>query len=156
LAHPALLREVTSLCADLGTGADTPVSSESPYAILNVEAMRAMSSTGLVEFGAHTHTHAILSRLDVDQQREEVLQSITGLEALGVRTCSVFAYPNGRQHDFGPEAVAILQAAGVTAAVTAVQGINSARDSWMALRRFGLGPEITLDEFEGMLADGGS
>ena len=151
--HPELLLLAEGLCEALGDNPTAPVATDSPYAILDAGAMRAMSSSGLIEFGGHTHTHAILSRLTTEQQRSEILPSITGLRNLGVRTCDVFAYPNGRPQDYGADAIDILRSAGVRAAVTAVHGMN---DEWtmpMELKRFGIGPDTSRAEFEEMLGN---
>lgn len=100
---------------------------------LSDEEVRVLLASGCVELGAHTLTHANLSRLDPDQKRIEIAGSKDALEQrFGVEVAS-FAYPFGiwdaRDRD-------LVREAGFSSAVTTVQGI----DPWpppdpFALRR---------------------
>jgi peptidoglycan/xylan/chitin deacetylase (PgdA/CDA1 family) len=150
-SHPRLLLELEQLCGDLEQDPAAPVSTDSPFASLDSDSMRRMSASGLVEFGAHTHTHAILSRLSPEQRRFEIQRSIAGVRRLGVDTCDVFAYPNGRRQDYTDDTIDILQSAGIHAAVTAIHGINDESIIPMELRRIGIGPDTSPGEFEQIL-----
>lgn len=149
--HDELLRRLQAMCEALGDEVNAPVPVDSPYAILNTATMRAMSESGLVEFGAHTHQHAILSRLPVDEQRSEILESVATVRTAGVRAAEVFAYPNGRPQDYGPDAIEILHSAGIRAAVTAIHRANDDTVPLMELCRFSIGPDTSPAEFEEML-----
>jgi len=49
-----------------------------------------------ISFGSHTVTHTNLTKLPIDEAREEIIQSKEQIErAIGV-PCTLFAYPNGK------------------------------------------------------------
>ena len=62
---------------------------------LNVEQIREMSSSGLIEFGAHTQHHVNLLKLTDEEAFAEMQTSKQDVEAL-VGKCLSFAYPFGR------------------------------------------------------------
>lgn len=68
--------------------------------------VRTLSKGGLIELGAHTETHPVLSLLSRDSQREEIQRSKTRVEDLVGSPISSFAYPYG---DYNEESVAILR-----------------------------------------------
>jgi peptidoglycan/xylan/chitin deacetylase (PgdA/CDA1 family) len=152
--HPDLLRALADLCRDLGHDAGEPVTPESPYAVLDGESMHRMSASGLVDFGGHTHTHAILSQLSREQSQFEILTSVAGVGEFNTRPVKVFAYPNGRRQDYNAESIEILRAAGIHAAVTAIHGSNLQSTPLMELRRFGIGADTTAAEFQDWLGHG--
>jgi peptidoglycan/xylan/chitin deacetylase (PgdA/CDA1 family) len=61
---------------------------------------------GLIEIGAHTMTHPILSRLPIDEQRAEIRDSKIHLENILSKPVIGFAYPNG---SFTQETEAIVK-----------------------------------------------
>ena len=103
--------------------------------------------SGLIEFGAHTQSHAILSRLPPEVARNEIEQSIAATQRLTGRTCVLFAYPNGLAKDYDASHRALLQSCGVRAAVTAIQGFNWGETSLLNLRRFGIGANLDMRGF---------
>ena len=135
----------------LGEEADRPLDDGSPYATLSTDQIRALRATGLVDFGAHSETHAILSLLEPEAKAREICGSIEKVSALRGRRCSLFAYPNGRQQDFDAESMALLRQQGIDGALTAVEGINDERTPNLELRRIGIGAGTTLGEFEAAL-----
>ena len=48
-----------------------------------------------VGIGAHTHTHQILTGLQMDTARDEIQQSKAATDEVMRTTCKIFAYPNG-------------------------------------------------------------
>lgn len=85
--------------------------------MLDWKNIKEMSNNGIT-FGAHTHTHPILSSLDLKDAEKEILVSKTIIEErLG---CSVteFAYPVGRDMHFSKELFPFLKRHGFTYAVT--------------------------------------
>ena len=144
LAHPRLLQEVRRIIARLGLDPSRSVDEGSPYRILSAESIAEMAASGHIEFGAHTHSHAILSRLSVAEQEEEIAASVEKVGRLTGRRCRLFAYPNGRPQDYDEGTVDILRANGVRAAVTSVPGPNLASTSPYHLRRYGIGSHVDL------------
>src|SRR5262249_31487324 len=96
LPHAKLVAEVDRLILKLGLDTERPIESDSPYRMLNSDSIKTMVSTGLIEFGAHTHHHAILSLLPRKQQIEEISRSIEAVQKITGQPCEYFAYPNGQ------------------------------------------------------------
>jgi peptidoglycan/xylan/chitin deacetylase (PgdA/CDA1 family) len=94
------------------------------------------STRDITEFGGHSHTHTILSRLDAGQLEAEVRQCRDRLEAETGRAPRFFAYPNGRPGDFDDASKAALRRHGFDVAFTTIEGTNGPATDWMAVRRF--------------------
>jgi peptidoglycan/xylan/chitin deacetylase (PgdA/CDA1 family) len=109
-------------------------SPEAPGLMLEWDEVKEMSAAG-VEFGSHTVSHPILSRMGrIDAQRELVESKCAIEERLGVRV-EGFAYPNGTRADYTAETKALLREAGYSYAVTTVPGSNEPGDDLFELRR---------------------
>ncbi len=145
MPQPELQEEVSRIVSALGGSG--VVGRDSPFRMLNPESVGTMARSGLIEFGAHTRTHAILSRLSEAEQREEIAASVHATEALAGQPCRLFAYPNGRAEDYDRNTVAILREHGITAAVTTEPGANRAGGSPWALKRQGIGADTSLSGF---------
>jgi peptidoglycan/xylan/chitin deacetylase (PgdA/CDA1 family) len=61
---------------------------------------RALESAGLAEFGPHSVTHRIFSRLSPEQSRLELQTSWSRLKEELRNPLSIFAWPTGRPEDF--------------------------------------------------------
>jgi peptidoglycan/xylan/chitin deacetylase (PgdA/CDA1 family) len=71
---------------------------------------------GLVDVGAHTVTHARLYSLPSQQQRQEITDSKSALEATLGRPVDHFSYPFGNRGDYTGQTVAAVREAGFTSA----------------------------------------
>ena len=81
--------------------------------------VKEMSENG-IDFGAHTITHPILTKVSPDQMRYEITQSKKEIvEKLG-RPVTSFSYPNGMPADYNSETINILKMNGFTCAVTGI------------------------------------
>jgi len=120
----------------------------SPFRILNSSSIRTMVPSGLVEFGAHTETHPILSLLPPEEQAREISGSVHAVERLTGQPCRFFAYPNGRPRDYDSRTVELLRNSGILAAVTTTRGPNDARTSLLELRRYGVGADAGMPMFQ--------
>ncbi|MFM9458717.1 hypothetical protein ACKI1W_48300, partial [Streptomyces europaeiscabiei] len=85
-------------------------------------------------------THAVLSKLDPGQLREELYESRLDLERVLGRPCRHMAYPYGNVAAAGPREYRAAGAAGFETAVTAVRGLvlDRHRSSLTALPRIPL------------------
>lgn len=90
---------------------------------LTREDLIKMSREG-VEIGAHTASHAILSRLPVLEMEREIGGSKETLEEITGKPVNFFAYPNGRQEDFNQRTIGILKKLGFKAAFSCFGGFN--------------------------------
>ena len=82
-----------------------------------------MSRNG-ISFGAHTHTHPILTRISTEEAEREILLSKQIIENELGTPVRLFAYPNGKQGDFNARIQEILIRSGFDAAVTLIHGSN--------------------------------
>ena len=152
--HPQLLAELRKIIISLDDDPDCPIDIDSPFRVLGRAQITKMSTTGMIEIGAHTRSHAILSLLPVRQREEEIGQSVETVQELTNQPCDLFAYPNGRREDYDLDSIGILQTFGVYTAVTAIEGLNDSGTPLMELRRYGIGSDLTMNEFEAMMNEG--
>jgi len=155
LPHPRLLAELRRLVLALGDDPDAPIAPDSPYRLLDRPALAALVASGLVELGAHTESHAILSLLSPAEQQREIAPSLARVAALSGAPCTLFAYPNGERRDYDRESLRLLHASGVRAAVTAIGGLNHPDTPPLELRRCSVGPAWSLDQFVAATRHGG-
>jgi peptidoglycan/xylan/chitin deacetylase (PgdA/CDA1 family) len=99
-----------------------PKDGRESYRAMTSDEIRQLSKGGLVEFGAHTITHPMLSVISRDEQESEIKGSIQAVEQLTGKPVSSFAYPFGASQDFNGDSIAILQSAGINIAVTTIPG----------------------------------
>jgi peptidoglycan/xylan/chitin deacetylase (PgdA/CDA1 family) len=83
---------------------------------------RELRSSGLIDFGGHTHRHLILSRCREETARQEIRQCRERVtQELGVAPLS-FAYPNGQKGDHNDTTARLLHEEGFNLAVTTESG----------------------------------
>ena len=124
-----------------------------PFRLLSWDGAREMTQTGLVELGGHSVHHEILSRLPDGEVAAEVCPShLSILDKTGVEPV-VFAYPNGRAADFDDRARAAVEHLGIRYAVSTIAGRNDAETDPLALRRIGVGSDLSFARFK-LLASG--
>ena len=99
-----------------------------------------------IDFGGHTVTHPFISKLSGDQVFWEAAECKRRIEGELQLPVDHFAYPNGREEDFGSWNKDVIRKAGYCAAVTTMWGMNYASTDPMELRRGGPW-ESTLDLF---------
>ena len=110
--------------------------------------IKKMFNSGLVEFGAHTLTHPIMSQCDDHQLNMEISQSIHDVDILTGSKCHHFAYPNGRKSDFDQRSISLLKDNGINTAVTTIEGENNPIKSNMyQLKRIGVHNNISISQF---------
>lgn len=108
--------EKRRIVADFARAAEVaiPVVPPPRYAGMKWSEVRALAGEG-VSFGPHTVTHPILVRTAAAQAEHEIAESWHVLRRELPSALPIFAYPNG---DFGAREIAILERAGIEAAVT--------------------------------------
>lgn len=110
------------------------VSSTQPAArAMTSDELQQLVQGGLIQVGAHTRHHPMLTKLSVIRQREEVIASKQDLETwLGERVDG-FAYPNGQSSD---ESKHIVREAGFAFACTSLHDVVRPTSDLHALTRF--------------------
>jgi peptidoglycan/xylan/chitin deacetylase (PgdA/CDA1 family) len=105
------------------------------YEPLTWDDIRTLAKEG-VDFGAHTRSHPILSRLpNRDRMRDEIAGSKTRLEQELGSVVIHFCYPNGTPADYNDEVVSVVRECGYRTAVTAMPGVNGAGADPFLLKR---------------------
>ncbi len=94
---------------------------ESTRALTEPELGR-LADGGIVEVGAHTVNHPVLSTLSSTEQLREISSSKRLLEELLGRPVTSFAYPYGGKSDYTRDSVAIVKAAGFRCACSNFEG----------------------------------
>jgi peptidoglycan/xylan/chitin deacetylase (PgdA/CDA1 family)/CelD/BcsL family acetyltransferase involved in cellulose biosynthesis len=104
--------------------------------MLTWDQVRMMTGHG-IEFGGHTVTHPFISRLSRDRVLWEASECKRRIEDELQIPADYFAYPNGREEDFGLSNKALIQEVGYRAAVTTIWGVNYSSTDPFELRRGG-------------------
>jgi len=89
---------------------------------LNTKQLCELTKGGLVEIGAHTMTHPVLSALSADAQRWEINKSKQILEEKLELPVTSFAYPFGSRTDYTANTVQLVKNAGFTCACSNFAG----------------------------------
>jgi peptidoglycan/xylan/chitin deacetylase (PgdA/CDA1 family) len=88
-----------------------------------------------IQFGAHTLSHPPLSRIQVEDARQEIRRSKSTIENVLNATVNTFAYPSGRRGDFTETTKALVEEAGFDCAVTTIFGNNEPGADLYEMRR---------------------
>ncbi|MDP2816653.1 MAG: polysaccharide deacetylase family protein, partial [Rectinemataceae bacterium] len=108
------------------------------FKMLSWQEVRAMQD--LVEYGSHTMSHCIVSKVSEERLRQELKASKFEIEKHTHKTVVHFAYPNGRREDYDERAMTFLNDMGYRTAVTTVHGVNTSISKPFELRR------LTMEE----------
>lgn len=139
--------QVHSIISKLGGNSNLPLEKDSPFRMLSHKEIKIMLKSGLIDFGAHTHSHPILSKISYAKQKEEIERSIMEVEKLTGKPCEHFACPNGMEGDYNKATLEILESCKIKTAVTAIVGTNRASTSLLELKRYGPGAGVTKFSF---------
>jgi peptidoglycan/xylan/chitin deacetylase (PgdA/CDA1 family) len=148
LPRPELMSRLSQIIKLLGEDPKRPIEVDSPFRMLTAQAVKEMNQSGLIEFGAHTHTHPILARLSPEECKNEIELSVRGVDELSGRACKFFAYPLGGRDDYNQQSIDILRNLGICAAVTTRTGANDRKTPLLELRRYGAGPNDDMAVFQ--------
>ena len=101
---------------------------------LSVEQIKN-ANTELIDFGAHTMNHVILTHVPLEQAQIEINESIRYTRSWTGCEVKTFAYPNGQKGDFNEAIKEELKRAGTSCAVTTIKGANALDADPLELRR---------------------
>lgn len=85
--------------------------------------LRELAADGLIEIGAHTVNHPVLSALPVPEQLAEITPCKADLEAIIDRPVTSFSYPFGTRRDYTSETVQLVRQAGFHQACSNFAGL---------------------------------
>jgi len=151
LEQSQLMTTLRNIILRLDGDPDCSIETNSPFRMLDETAIAEMAGSELIEFGAHTHNHAILSQLSDKERYNEIRQSIDTVYELNGRPCRYFAYLNGRAEDYNIETIRDLETCGIQIGVTTISGPNNRVTPAMELRRYGVGADLPMAEFQLMV-----
>ena len=89
-----------------------PSNSRTSHQTLTRHELQALAEDPLIEIGAHTLSHPVLSALAPEVQQYEIAGGKSELEAMLGREIRPFAYPYGRAGHYSAETVALVREAG--------------------------------------------
>jgi peptidoglycan/xylan/chitin deacetylase (PgdA/CDA1 family) len=147
-------RQCVALIQELGgrLGVKVPKDLPSDGAPLSWEQVRQLQAKGF-EFGAHTHTHPILSRVEtLEELHSEINLCKKRIEEETGSPVIHFCYPNGRPEDIDSRVLREVSAAGYATAVTAIGELNDRSESRFLLRRYAIYHKMPLAHFVQLVA----
>jgi peptidoglycan/xylan/chitin deacetylase (PgdA/CDA1 family) len=100
---------------------------------LTAKEIQTLTKDGLVDVGAHTMNHPILTHLSIDQQHEEIYSSKVSLEKILGRPIEGFAYPNGI---YSPKTTALVKEVGFRYACSSRRDVVLRKGDRFQLPRF--------------------
>lgn len=106
------------------------------YRCLTPSQVKELGAGSLVDIGAHSVSHAVLSKLSLDEQRKEICESRDQLEQIVGRRVTAFAYPYGTYADYGRETAGLLREAGFAVGCSNFPGVIRRRHDVFQLPRF--------------------
>jgi peptidoglycan/xylan/chitin deacetylase (PgdA/CDA1 family) len=111
-----------------------PTQVTADYQPLTWEQIREMNNNG-IDFGSHTCTHPICSRLKDDSLKYELIESKKEIERHLNIKADFFCYPNGQPEDLNNEVIVEVRKAGYRGAVTTSHGYNGKESNVFYLNR---------------------
>lgn len=90
---------------------------------LTWEEIKEMGESGM-DFGAHTCSHAILTKVPYEQAEYEIMESKRVIESQINKKVNFFSYPSGTINDFNDKIKECVKSSGLVAVVSTIYGIN--------------------------------
>jgi peptidoglycan/xylan/chitin deacetylase (PgdA/CDA1 family) len=135
LLRPLPDRDQRAILETLGAWAGTERVCRPTHRPLRPQEVFQLAADGLVEVGAHTLTHPILSRLPEAMQRNEIERSKKQLEEVVGQPVASFAYPYGTRSDYTAQTVVAVRASGFNRACSNFPGtVRRGGDPWQLPR----------------------
>jgi peptidoglycan/xylan/chitin deacetylase (PgdA/CDA1 family) len=105
--------------------------------MLNWDEVQEMRKDGIA-IGSHSHTHPILSRMPIQEAKDEILNSKKIAEKNANIQVKHFSFPNGRKEDFSEELRDYCREIGFESVCSVIYGMNDASEgNAFTLRRVG-------------------
>ncbi len=118
------------------------------FAVLTVDELRELAASNLITIGSHTHTHDLLTRLTLEEARQNIERAIDTLESWLGAEIRHFAYPGG---DHNTELIEMVRNMRIDTAVTIVERRAEPGTDPLAIPRFGMGGYDATEEWQANL-----
>jgi peptidoglycan/xylan/chitin deacetylase (PgdA/CDA1 family) len=119
LSPPAIHQTLAQVERQLGVASVA----RATHRMMTVDELLELSSSGLVDIGAHTLNHPFLATLPKEEQRNEIVGSRRRLESLLDAPVRSFSYPYGGPGSFNEVTTSLVREAGYSAACTVTGGL---------------------------------
>lgn len=122
--------------------------------MMDWDQVREMQKGG-IEFGAHTISHPILTRISLEEAHAEIVGSKSRIEDELGESVLGFAYPNGQGSDLNDKVENLVSDSGVRAAFTLLNGPtsqNEVKRKPYAIRRIFISHRHSLAEYAMLLS----
>ena len=113
---------------------------ESKRLLMDWEEAREMLQSGLVSYGSHTVSHALLDRLPLEEVQQEVAECATQIHNQIGMSAEFLAYPNG---NYTQQVLSTLPMFGITAAVTTKRGLVNGNSPLLELPRIAVHEDVS-------------
>jgi peptidoglycan/xylan/chitin deacetylase (PgdA/CDA1 family) len=120
----------------LRAGATRAQADRRQHRCMTEDELRELAAGDLVEIGAHTLTHPVLSSLPPEQQQHEIGGSKRRLEELTGKSITSFAYPYGKKMHYTRQTMKTVEANGFACACSNFGGLVTRTSNRFALPRF--------------------
>ena len=111
------------LLEELSTWSGEERNEQSKPSALNAEELQWLARDGLIEIGAHTMSHPVLSALSPEAQLVEIAAGKERLEDILGRPVIGFSYPFGGRNDYTAETVSLVKETGFDYACSSFRGL---------------------------------
>jgi len=143
LLHPLSEEERRKALDELLAWAGTESMARSTHLTLSLDEVIQLEEGALVEVGAHTVTHQVLSSLPASAQWDEIGRSKAYLGEILAHPVNSFAYPHGLREHYTTETVAIVRDSGFACACSAFAGIVGRGTDYYQL------PRVLIHDWDG-------
>jgi len=135
ILRPLSERERWDVLRAIASWAGKDLTKASVHRALSKAEVAQLAEGGIIEIGAHTVSHPILSMLSADEQRKEIQHSKDQLEMILERRISSFAYPYGGRTHYNSDTVSAVRSSGFEIACSNFEGaVRRGTDMWQLPR----------------------
>ncbi|MBE3128780.1 MAG: polysaccharide deacetylase family protein [Actinobacteria bacterium] len=123
---------------------------------LSWKEIKKMADAG-ISFGSHTSTHPVLSTLNYEKAKKEIVDSKQNIEAKLNKKINLFAYPYGDKDSFDLNNKKILINYNFLCAVSTIEGFNNLNSDLYELKRISIVDEpfyyfkLRIEGLEGLI-----
>jgi peptidoglycan/xylan/chitin deacetylase (PgdA/CDA1 family) len=120
LMRPLPAEKQEAVLARLRNQLPRPLPPRQTHRLLTPDELRSLAAGELVEIGAHSLSHSMLTSLSLEQQRYEMVESKRCLEKILNRTVTTFAYPYGGREMVSRQTIALAKDCGFESACSTI------------------------------------
>jgi peptidoglycan/xylan/chitin deacetylase (PgdA/CDA1 family) len=117
-------------------------------ALLNSEQMKALATSGLIDFEPHTAHHLKLTKIDLTETEQEIVSSREAIDNRFTKKSAYFAYPHGRYNN---QIAEMLKKLGFRLGFTVEKGVVRPDDNKILLKRNAVDSAVTMAQFKAMV-----